>query len=327
MNALTDTHQRTISYLRLSVTDRCNLRCRYCMPEGGVATMDHDEILTYEEMLRLTGLCLKLNMTKVRLTGGEPLVRKGIVGFIRRLKALPAPDVRITTNGTLLADMAEDLFQAGVSRVNVSLDTLDAAKFKAITRCGRLERVLGGLEAALAAGFDPVKINVVVIRGQNDDELEDFARLAIERPFHVRFIEFMPMERNNWRAGQVISSDEVLQRLSKVASLSPIEAQVDDGPARRFKPEGGRGEIGLISPVTNHFCPSCNRLRMTSDGKLLTCLFSKDMIDLRTPLRSGASDDELTALIRGAAQAKPDGHHLAEDPAQTNGRPMRSVGG
>lgn len=297
------------------------------MPEDGLKTMPHDQIMTYEEMLRLTRLALGLNMTKVRLTGGEPLVRKGIVDFIARLRDLPVPDLRVTTNGTLLADMAADLYRAGVSRVNVSLDTMDPARYKAITRCGQLKRVMAGLDRALEVGFSPVKINVVVIRGQNDDEIEDFARLAHERPFHVRFIEFMPMERNGWRPGSVISSDEVLQRVARVARPTPIPAGPEDGPARRFKLEGGQGEIGLISPLTQHFCPTCNRLRLTSDGKLLSCLFAKTETDIKTPMRNGASDEELLAIIRQTVANKPEGHHLEERADPGSCRPMGAVGG
>lgn len=325
--ALTDNHHRVISYLRLSVTDRCNLRCQYCLPPGGVELLDHKDILTYEEMLRLTRLSLRLNITKVRLTGGEPLVRKGIVDFARQLKELPVPDLCLTTNGTLLAGMAADLKAAGMHRVNISLDTLDAAKFSEITRCGRLEKVMAGLEAALEVGFNPVKINVVTIRGFNDNEIEDFVRLAMERPLHVRFIEYMPVEREGWRPGAVISSDEVLERVQAAVELDPVPNDPGDGPARRFKPRGGAGEIGLISPLSHHFCPTCNRIRLTSDGVLLSCLFSHTGFDIKTPLRQGASDDELEAMIRKVVANKPDGHHLAEGNHNRNGRIMRSIGG
>jgi len=327
MAGLTDNHNRVISYLRLSVTDRCNLRCVYCLPEDGVVRLDHQDILTYEELTRLTRLALDLNITKVRLTGGEPLVRRGIVDFAHQLKTLAVPDLRLTTNGQLLAEMAADLYAAGVSKVNVSLDTLQADKYRVITRGGRLERVLAGLDAALEAGFDPVKINVVVMRGLNDDEIESFGRLALDRPFHVRFIEFMPLGRSGWRPGLFASSDEVLARLEGLSPLRPLEAGPGDGPARRLKPAGAAGEIGLISPLSHHFCPKCNRLRLTSDGKLLTCLFAQEEVDLRGPLRSGASDEELLRLITEAVAAKPDRHHLDSGRQPSFSRCMRTIGG
>ncbi len=327
MTALTDNHRRRISYLRLSITDRCNLRCRYCLPADGVKMLHHDDILTYEEMLRLAGLCLELNITKVRLTGGEPLVRKGIIDFARRLKELPVPDLRLTTNGTLLSTMAADLYAAGVRRVNISLDTLDPAKYRAITRGGELSRVLDGLHEALAVGFEPIKINVVVIRGFNDDEIEGFVALALERPYHVRFIEYMPVEREGWRPGLVVSSDEVFEHVAAVAKTTEIPLQATDGPARRFKLDGGSGEVGLISPLTHHFCPSCNRLRLTADGKLLSCLFDSREFDIKTPMRAGASDEELTEMIKLVVASKPAGHHLADDPTEVNGRSMNAIGG
>ncbi len=326
MAPLKDSHDRTISYLRLSVTDRCNLRCVYCMPSQGLSLLDHAQILTYEEMTRLTKLCLNLSVNKVRLTGGEPLVRKGILEFIRQLSSLKVPDLCLTTNGILLPDMAAGLFEAGVGRVNVSLDTLDEAKFRAITRGGELKRVWTGLKTAVAVGFDPVKINVVLIRGVNDDEIEAFARLSLETPFHVRFIEFMPLERNGWRPGLVVTSDEVIARLKSLGALTRIPNQINDGPARRFKLDHGRGEVGVISPLSHHFCPTCNRLRVTADGKLLTCLFAEEETDLMTPLRAGADDETLLNIIRLAVATKPGRHHLAEGSGPGR-RPMGSIGG
>ena len=327
MNRLEDAHRRTISYLRLSVTDRCNLRCLYCTPVAGFENIPHREILSYEEMTRLTRLCLSLNMTKVRLTGGEPLVRKGILDFVRQLKSLPVPDLRLTTNGILLGQYAGELFQAGVKRVNVSLDTLDEAKYKEITKAGSLKRVWESLETARAVGMGPIKLNVVVIRGMNDDEIEDFARLSLESPFLVRFIEFMPLERNGWKPGRVITSEEVFERLKKLGKLEEVAPELNDGPARRFRLQGGPGEVGLISPISNHFCPSCNRLRITADGKLLTCLFSSTEVDLKGPLRDGADDSELLAIIARAVAQKPQGHHLQEGEASVHERPMSTIGG
>jgi len=327
MDRLTDSCQRTMSYLRLSVTDRCNLRCIYCLPVQGFKLLKHADILTYEEMVRLTKLALSLNMTKVRLTGGEPLVRLGFVDFVRSLKALPVPDLRLTTNGTLLAEKAAGLFEAGIHRINVSLDTLDQAKYRYITGGGDLKQVLDGLDQAQAVGFSPIKINVVVMRGLNSDEVESFAKLTLETPLHVRFIEFMPLDRNGWKPGLVLTSDEILQRLQRLGPLTEIPPEPNDGPARRFRLGQGPGEVGLISPLSHHFCPTCNRLRITSDGKLLTCLFSSEEVDLKGPLRSGASDEELLAIIRAAVASKPDRHHLAQHSGPVNGRSMCSIGG
>ncbi len=327
MNRLEDSHRRTISYLRLSVTDRCNLRCLYCTPVAGFENIPHGEVLTYEEMTRLTRICLSLNMTKVRLTGGEPLVRKGIIEFVRQLKSLPVPDLRLTTNGILLGQFADDLSEAGVKRVNVSLDTLDPSKYKRITKAGSLKRVWESLNQARAVGMGPIKLNVVVIRGVNDDEIEDFARLSQETPFLIRFIEFMPLERNGWKPGRVVSSEEVLARIKKMGHLRELDHEANDGPARRFILDDGPGEVGLISPISNHFCPACNRLRITADGKLLTCLFSSTEVDLKGPLRDGAGDDELLDLIQKAVSEKPMGHHLKEGESTAHDRPMKSIGG
>jgi len=327
MGCLTDSHRRTISYLRLSVTDRCNLRCLYCTPIKGFKHIPHAEILTYEELTRLTRLCLEMEITKVRLTGGEPLVRLGLVDFVRQLKSLPVPDLRLTTNGILLAEMAAGLSRAGIKRVNISLDTMKEDRFRMITRGGDLRRVWAGLEAALKAGMDPVKINVVAIRGFNDDEIEDFARLSLETPFKVRFIEFMPLDRNHWKPGRVITGGEIEARLKKLGPLTPIQAEADDGPARRFRLGRGPGEVGLISPLSHHFCPTCNRLRITADGKLLTCLFSSQEIDLKPALRSGGSDEELLTILREAVASKPERHRLDQGRPGLGRRPMGAIGG
>lgn len=326
-NRLQDSERRTVGYLRLSVTDRCNLRCQYCAPAKGFHHISHGQILSYEELTRLTKLFLGLGIGKVRLTGGEPLVRLGLVDFARQLKALPVPDLRLTTNGVLLEEMAEELFAAGISRVNISLDTLQAERFREITRGGDLDRVRAGLRAAERVGFDPIKLNVVVMRGVNDDELEAFGRLALDKPYHVRFIEFMPLERNSWKPGAVVDREEILARLTRVLDLEEIPRQAEDGPAQRFRIRGGQGEIGLISPISNHFCPTCNRLRITSDGKLLTCLFASNEVDLREPLRSGASDDDLLAIINEAVAHKPKGHKLAQGQGTEHSRTMGSIGG
>ncbi len=323
MVPLVDNHHRRLTYLRLSVTDRCNLRCQYCMPPQGLPLQPHDEILTYEELLRLVGLFVDRGVNKIRVTGGEPLLRRGLIDFLSRLReAAPGVELCLTTNGLLLADMAPDLRAAGISRVNVSLDSLDRRRYEAITRRDALDQVLAGIDAALATGFDPVKINMVLMAGVNDDEIADFGRLSLERPLVVRFIEFMPVgDRSDWRSDLVVSTEEVMKRLAPMGRLEPIGRQPEDGPARRFRIEGAVGEVGFISAMTDHFCQTCNRLRLTAEGRLRPCLLSDTEIDLKTPLRSGASDAELAELLTQAAGLKP------RRPTHEVHRPMSSIGG
>jgi cyclic pyranopterin phosphate synthase len=324
-----DSYHRSIDYLRLSVTDRCNLRCVYCMPEDGVPKLSHDDVLSYEELLRLARVAVSMGIGKVRVTGGEPLVRRGILEFIQRLAQIP--DLRsltLTTNGLLLDRYADDLRRGGVERVNVSLDTLDPEKYATITRCGRFADVWAGVEAAHRAGFHPVKLNVVVMRGVNDDEIEDMARVTLGRPFHVRFIECMPF-REEALADWFVGTDEILDRL-KAAGLAPepAESRHNNGPARYFRFPGAPGKIGLISPLTHHFCPACNRLRVTADGRLRTCLFSREDTDLRALLRSGASDREIEAAFREGIARKPERHVPDRELLhKCISRPMSAIGG
>lgn len=327
---LNDTYHRTIDYLRISVTDRCNLRCVYCMPEEGVPSCSHDDILRYEEIERVVRAAAALGIRKLRLTGGEPLVRLGIVDLVRALARIPGiEDIAMTTNGILLSRYAVPLAAAGLRRVNVSLDTLRPERFRAITRWGNLEATLAGIAAAFAAGLEPVKINTVVLRGQNDDEVIDLARQTLEARWHVRFIEWMPVgataQEQDWRT-HVVAAAEIRTRLE--AELGPlIPASVDGaGPARTYKLPDAAGTLGFISAVSEHFCASCNRLRLTADGKLRPCLLAADELDLRTPLRQGADEAEIQTLLLEAVRAKPRGHHLADD-AWVQDRAMAQIGG
>ncbi len=314
---LTDALGRTIDYLRVSVTDRCNLRCLYCMPAEGVPARSHDEILRYEEIELIVRAAAGLGVHRVRLTGGEPLVRKGVVALVRMLRGIPSvSDLSMTTNGTLLHQYAEDLAEAGLDRVNVSLDTLDPARYSEITRRGSLEDALRGLEAAERAGLDPIKVNSVVQRGWNDDEVPALAALTRERAWSVRFIEIMPVSGDEYGyADRLVPSADVRARIEE--ALGPLscvacgEAPAGAGPVALYRLGGARGTIGFISPVTQHFCATCNRLRLTADGRLRLCLLADDEVDLRGPLRSGAGLGEVQDLLRDAVRTKPARHHLA----------------
>lgn len=329
--SLRDGFHRRINYLRMSITDRCNLRCRYCMPEEGVPPLSHAEILTYEELLRLARVAAGLGIHKVRVTGGEPLVRRGAVEFVRLLAALPGvKDLSLTTNGILLDEYASPLRQAGLQRVNVSLDTLRPDRYRAITRCGELDRVLKGLEAARREELSPVKVNVVTLRDFNLDEVEDFARLTLESSLEVRFIECMPLGGfQEWNRSRVVPGAEIREQLEKSFSLvSTPESSEADGPSRMVRIEGAQGRIGFINPLTEHFCGTCNRLRLLPDGTLRTCLFSTEGTDLRTPLRAGISDERLAEIVREAAGRKPKGHGLGEEgPFWCSGGLMSRIGG
>ena len=325
-----DTYHRPIDYLRISITDRCNLRCVYCMPEEGVPACSHEDILRYEEIEHVVRAAAALGVSKLRITGGEPLVRLGAVDLVRTLARIPGiEDVAMTTNGMLLRRYAAPLAEAGLDRVNVSLDTLRPERFRAITRWGDLDTVLAGIDAAFAAGLEPVKINTVVMRGQNDDEVVDLARKTLDARWHVRFIEWMPVgeaaQAQDWRA-RVVTAAEIRARIE--AELGPlVPAHVSGaGPARIYRLPGAMGTLGFISAVSEHFCASCNRLRLTADGKLRPCLLAADELDLRTPLRLGASEEDIKALLEEAIRAKPRGHHLADD-ACVQDRAMAQIGG
>ncbi len=324
-----DKFDRPINYLRISVTDRCNLRCLYCMPAEGVAAQSHADILRYEEFVAIARAAARLGISKIRVTGGEPLVRLGIVNFIRQLAAISGiDDLSMTTNGILLPRYARELADAGLQRVNISMDTLKPERFRFITRRGELEDVLAGIAAAHKAGLEPLKINMVVIRGLNDDEVVDFARLTLDKKWHVRFIEIMPLgENEHWAGSGYISTPELKVRIEQeIAPLIPAKMRVGSGPARYYQLPGAVGTIGFISPVSEHFCKTCNRLRLTADGKLRPCLLSDYEIDLRTPLRAGTNEKEIMELIVKAINEKPERHHLA-DCEFPHARSMSEIGG
>ena len=334
MTGLSDSFQRPINYLRISVTDRCNLRCIYCMPAEGLPLVSHSEILSYEEILTIVQVAVELGINKVRLTGGEPLVRSNLPHLVRMLAQIEGiDDLSLTTNGILLQHYAPELKEAGIERVNVSLDTLRSDRFQSITRHAKLEDVLSGIQAARAVGLLPVKINMVVMRGINEDEVLDFARLTIEEEWHVRFIEIMPFgqECGSPTQGEVavagfVPVQEIWDRMASLGPLEPCLPSVGNGPAKYYRLPTAKGTIGFISPVSEHFCFGCNRLRLTADGRLRPCLLADDEIDLKKPLREGASLEQLKQLIREAVAAKPERHHLA-DGAGPQERRMAQIGG
>lgn len=324
-----DPFGRNIDYLRLSITDRCNLRCRYCMPEEGVPALAHGDILSYEELLQVARCCVALGIGKIRVTGGEPLVRRGVVDFITRLAALPGPpEIVLTTNGLMLADLALPLKKAGLTRVNVSLDTLRPERFAALTRRQGLDQVLAGLAAAEAAGLDPVKVNVIPLKGVNDDELLDFARLTLTHPWEVRFIEFMPISPDlEYASGDGVPIDEVERQLQTLGPLEPLPRRKSAGPARLFRLPRGRGCVGLIPSVSGHFCPECNRLRVTADGRVRGCLFSNQEVDLKAALRSGADEAAIMQLLHAAVCTKPPHHTIGSPGFAAPNRRMHGIGG
>jgi len=326
---MVDRANRKIEYLRISITDRCNLRCVYCMPEGGVPLIPHDEVLSYEEVLRIVRVAVKAGISKVRLTGGEPLVRKGVEGLVRDLAAIDGiKDLALTTNGLLLKKLAYPLFEAGLRRINISLDSLDPARFSTLTRGGALKDVLDGIEMAESAGFDPIKINMVPIRGLNDDEVVEFAKMTITRPWHVRFIEFMPIgAREMWDETRLVPTSETMAAVGGLGALEALTAGEFCGPASLYRLAGAKGIIGFISPLSDHFCAWCNRLRLTADGKLRPCLFSEYEVDLKTPLRAGCADEELSSLMGLAISEKPDGHNMDQGIKKSFKRTMSRIGG
>jgi cyclic pyranopterin phosphate synthase len=327
MTGLSDSFQRPINYLRISVTDRCNLRCVYCMPTEGISLMSHYDILSYEEIYTLVKVAAELGINRIRLTGGEPLVRAGLTDLVRLIAGIDTiTDIALTTNGILLAQHAAHLKEAGLMRVNVSLDTLKPEKFRQITRCGELEDTLNGIEAAKAADLTPVKINMVVMAGVNDDEIPDFALKTLQDGWNVRFIEYMPVNGDAPVTPKLFSVSDIRKRIEPLGKLEPWKIDAGNGPAKYFRLPGAKGTIGFITPVTEHFCYQCNRLRLTADGKLRLCLLNEDEIDLKEPLRSGASVAELKTLIENAIAKKPKSHHLAEG-TNRKGRPFSQVGG
>ncbi len=326
---LQDSFRRSINYMRISVTDRCNLRCIYCMPPEGVAWIPHSEILTFEEIERIVRAMATVGMRKIRITGGEPLVRRDLVQLVSRLAAIPGiEDIAMTTNALLMPRFAEPLARAGLQRINVSLDTLKPERFARITRFDCLKGVLAGIEAAERAGLAPIKINAVVLRGINDDEVLDLARLTADRPWHVRFIEAMPLDGNLPVEGErFVSADEIMDALKPLGRIEACSGPGGNGPARYFRMPGARGTVGVISPMSRFYCDSCNRVRLSADGRLRLCLFDDQEVDLRTPLRNGASAEEILAIFRRAIATKPERHHLVVGRSNCSLRALSQIGG
>ena len=321
-----DSFGRNINYLRLSITDRCNLRCRYCMPATGVETRQHDDILRYDEMLRIVAAATHLGIHKVRVTGGEPLVRKGVIGFLQQLADLQGIDeIALTTNGILLADYAQALSAAGVKRLNISLDSLNPDTFKDITRGGNLKQVLAGIDKAEQVGMK-IKLNMVAMRGVNDHELLDFAALSRHRPWSVRFIEYMPTIREQQWQERIISGADILALLNKHYQLESLTTDHFCGPARPYRIADASGTLGIITPMSEHFCGSCNRIRVASTGFAKSCLMSNEMTDLR-PFLGNRQQAELIDTLKTVICGKPEYHRLGSDPDSTTPFSMASIGG
>lgn len=323
MAELYDEIGRHIHYLRVAVTDRCNFRCKYCMPAEGVEWIEHSDILRYEELLRIINAFASLGVNKVRITGGEPLVRKGLIAFLKEVSHIPGiREVGLTTNGSLLEKYAPLLKEAGVTRINVSLDTLRRERFIKLTGQDNLQEVLAGIRKAQEVGLTPVKINMVVMKGFNSDEVADMAKLAKDHPYQIRFIEYMP-----FRAGEnyLFTAEEIKEKLAEAGLTNLIPQMKNNSPARIYTIPGFQGSIGFISPVSEHFCQSCNRIRLTPDGCLKPCLLSNDEYSLREELRAEISDDGLREKIKDVVWHKPKQHHLEQGKKSERG--MSRIGG
>lgn len=309
---MTDGFGRRIEYLRISVTDKCNLRCVYCMPEEGLPWLKREQILRYEEIAEIVRVMADQGLRRIRITGGEPLVRRDLPSLVRMIRAIPQiEDVALSTNAVLLHEMADELRDAGVDRVNVSLDSLRPERIDEISRrAGSAEAIFRGLEAAERAGFAPIKVNCVVMRGRNDDEVADFAAITRERPWHVRFIEVMPTGENlGVSADEFVSSDEILANIARIGDLRPVAGPAGNGPARYYAFNGAAGTVGVITPMSHNYCDRCNRMRLTADGQLRPCLFGHAQTNLRDPLRRG---EPLEPLIRQTLRIKPERHWLVQ---------------
>ncbi|GFO66491.1 GTP 3',8-cyclase [Geomonas limicola] len=324
---LIDTYGRRINYLRLSVTDRCNMRCSYCMPEGGVEKLSHCEVLSYEDLLRIAREAVSAGIEKIRVTGGEPLVRKGILSFLQQLAALEGlKELVLTTNGLLLKQMAQGLRDAGVQRLNISLDSLQAETFSKITRGAGLAQVLEGIDEAERVGFPPHKINVVVMRGINDHEILDFVKLTLTRPYAVRFIEYMPTSGDaDWR-DLCVPGAEIRERIAAEYQIEDAPSSERSGPSKNFRVAGAAGSLGIITAMTGHFCDGCNRLRVTASGIAQSCLFAGNGVDLRPVLATG-DDALLRKELQAIVAAKPGRHQLTEEGAEATPFAMSRVGG
>ena len=325
---LIDKYNRHLNYLRISITDRCNLQCMYCMPPGFVTRLPHNEILRYEEIIRIIKVGISLGISKIRITGGEPLVRKGVYDFLEQLADMDGlRDIALTTNGVSLKDNIEKIKAAGIKRINISLDTLSRNKYKEITGHDKFVQVWEGIELAHKNGFDPIKLNMVALSGVNDDELADFARLSFSYPFHIRFIEYMPIGKSRMKYGPLLLVPEIKKRISTIGKLIPVKNSIHDGPAERYRFEGAKGEIGFIGALSHHFCNRCNRLRLTARGQLRPCLLSDHNEDLKGLLRKGCSDEELAEIFLAAVHHKPSDHNLSiSNPTEVLSQ-MSSIGG
>jgi cyclic pyranopterin phosphate synthase len=323
--ALLDTFGRAATDMRVSLTDKCNLRCTYCMPAEGLPWLPSAELLSDDELVRVVAVAASLGVRTVRLTGGEPLIRPGLPGLVQRLAGLV--DLSLTTNGLGLTRLAQPLRDAGLKRVNVSMDTLRADRFLSLTRRDRLDDVVAGLAAAKAAGLEPVKVNTVLMRDVNDDEAADLLDWCLEHGYELRFIEQMPLDpQHSWDRGQMVTAEEVLERLSARHVLTPDPTR-GSAPAEVWLVDGGPARVGVVGSVTRPFCGTCDRIRLTADGQLRTCLFAREESDLRTPLRAGASDEELAGRMVSAVRGKKAGHGI-DDPAFLQpDRPMSAIGG
>lgn len=328
--SLIDSFGRVHTNLRISVTDRCNIRCFYCMPAENVQFMPRKELLTFEEIERFTRVCVGLGVNKVRLTGGEPLVRNELHKLVAMIAAIDGvQDIGITTNGIMLAEQAQGLWDAGLRRINVSLDALDPVKFKEITRREGYEKVIEGIQAAQRVGFDPVKVNAVSVRGMTEDEIVPFGKFARETGVELRFIEFMPLDADNaWERDKVLFAHEIIERLSQeIMPLAPLPNSNPHAPATEFVFEDGLGRVGFIASVSQPFCNNCDRFRITADGKIRNCLFSLEETDVRSLLRDGGSDAEIAAAITSSVTAKWEGHQINTAKFIQPQRPMYSIGG
>ncbi len=327
---LVDSFGRVHNNLRISVTDRCNIRCFYCMPAENVQFMQKSQLLTFEEIERFVRVAVTLGVNKIRLTGGEPLVRRELSILVEKLAGIPEiRDIGITTNGILLADEAQNLWNAGLRRINVSLDALDPVKFKEITRREGYEQVIAGIQAAQDVGFDPVKVNAVSVRGLTEDEIVPFGRFARETGVELRFIEFMPLDADNaWERDKVLFAHEIIETLSQeIMPLVPLGQGDPSAPATDFLFEDGKGRVGFIASVSQPFCMSCNRFRLTADGKLRNCLFSLEETDIKTLIRDGAEDKAIAQAIKHSIATKKEGHEINTARFIQPDRPMYSIGG
>ena len=325
---LIDPYNRHLNYLRISITDRCNLKCIYCVPGDLIPRLSHDEILTYEEILRLVRIGIRLGISKIRVTGGEPLVRKGVYGFLADLSGLDGlADLSLTTNGVSLKSNLNKIKAAGIKRINISLDTLNRTKFEHITGFDLFDQVWQSIEMALEMGFHPIKLNIVALNGINDDELTDMARLSFDYPLHIRFIEYMPIGESQIGNGPLLLAPEIKKRIRVLGSLIPVPKTMNDGPAQRYHFEGAAGEIGFIHALSHHFCDRCNRLRLTARGQLRPCLLSDHHEDVKGIMRTGGTDEQLAEIFFKAVRHKPSDHNLAmQNPSRVCGQ-MSSIGG